>query len=367
MGKILSKRTFLYNKHIDLGGRLIDFGGYVLPLYYSSIFEEHNAVRNSAGLFDVSHMCEYIISGSNAEKFIQNITVNDISSLKYGGIQYSLMCNHNGGIIDDILIYKKKDCFMFVLNAGNSEKKLEWIKSYLIKNVKIEDVSNITGLIALQGPNSREILKLIMGSEFKRISYYNFIETTIDDKKIILSRTGYTGELGFEIYSHKNDISYIWDKIITLGKNFCLVPAGLGCRDTLRTEMNYMLYGNDIDQSTNPIEAGLGWVTKLKKDDFIGKVAISNQKKDIKRKLVPILMEDNAIPRKNYSIFKGDKLIGVITSGTMSPSLSTGIGMGYVLTDFSDVNNTIQVDIRGKLKSGTIIKGPFYKYGSLKD
>lgn len=366
MNKSSSKKTALYDKHIALGGRLIDFGGFLLPLYYSSIREEHNSVRENAGLFDVSHMCEFIVSGINAEKFIQNITVNNIINMSYGSVQYSLICNHDGGIIDDLLIYKKKNSFMLVLNAANVTKKFKWIKSLIKEGVMIEDVSDKTGLIALQGPKSRKILRMLIDSNLEQLPYYNFIETEIANKKIILSRTGYTGELGYEIYSDINAITHIWTKIINAGEKFSLVPAGLGCRDTLRTEMQYVLYGNDIDENTSPMEAGLSWVTKFDKGDFIGRNALLNQRKRTKKILVSILMEDRAIPRKNYPILKDDKIIGIITSGTMSPSLSKGIGMGYVLSQFSDIKNIIQVDIRGKLKSGTIIKGPFYENGSVK-
>ncbi len=366
MIKSLSKKTTLYDNHIELGGRLVDFSGYLLPLYYSSIIDEHNSVRKNAGLFDVSHMCEFIISGINAEKFIQNITVSNVLKMNYGSVKYSLICNRDGGIIDDLLIYKKKNSFMLVLNAANVEKKFKWIKSLINKDVIIEDVSNKTGLIALQGPKSRKILKILIHSNFEKLPYYNFIETEIANKKIILSRTGYTGELGYEIYSDIDDIAHIWTKIIDAGKKFGLVPAGLGCRDTLRTEMQYVLYGNDIDENTNPMEAGLSWVTKFDKGDFIGRHALINQRKKTKKILVPIIMEDRAIPRKNYKILKGNKTIGVITSGTMSPSLSKGIGLGYVLPEFSSIKNIIQVDIRGQMKSGRIIKGPFYKNGSVK-
>ena len=366
MSKILSKKTSLYDKHIELGGRLVDFGGYMLPLYYTSIKTEHNAVRENAGLFDVSHMSEFIISGINAESFIQRITVNDINKMSYGSVQYSLICNYDGGIVDDLLIYKKKNSFMLVLNAVNVQKKYIWINSLNKNGVYIENISDKTGLLALQGPKSRKILRMLLDFNFEKLGYYNFIETKISNRKIILSRTGYTGELGYEIYSDVGNIGYLWIEIMNAGKKFGLAPAGLGCRDTLRTEMEYVLYGNEIDENTSPIEAGLGWVAKLDKGDFIGRDALINRKEETKKKLVSIIMEDNAIPRKSYSILKGDRIIGEITSGTMSPSLSKGIGMGYVLSEFSAVNNIIQVDIRGKLKLGTIIKGPFYKNGSLK-
>ena len=366
MKKTYSKKTVLYNKHIELGGRLVDFGGYILPLYYSSIKSEHNSVRKDAGIFDVSHMCEIIISGKKCEEFVQEITVNDTNNLTYGNVQYTLMCNHYGGIIDDLLVYKKKTSFMLVLNAGNVKRKICWIKSLIKEDVKIENVSEKTSLIALQGPNSRKILEKLIDSNLENLLYYNFIETNISNKKIILSRTGYTGELGYEIYLDVSDAEYVWNKIMNAGKKFSLVPAGLGCRDTLRTEMGYVLYGNEINENTSPLEAGLNWVVKFDKGDFIGKSALINKEKKTERKLVFIEMEDGAIPRRNYQIIKKNKTIGSITSGTISPSLGKGIAMGYVLSEFSNVKNTIQVDIRGQLRPGVIINGPFYKSGSVK-
>ena len=361
------KNTPLFDRHIELGGNMVSFGGYLLPTHYSGINLEHLGVRSKAGLFDVSHMGEFIISGSDAESFLQKVTVNDVTSLSVGQAQYSAMCYANGGIIDDILIYKKKNEFMLVVNAANNEKDLDWLNSHAKGDIRIENMSDDIGLVAIQGPRSRNILQTLTDSNLTNIQFYHFVEGRLNGKKAIISRTGYTGELGFEIYAKSNDIGEIWDAIMKAGQDKGLEPAGLGCRDTLRMEMKLALYGNDIDDTTNPIEAGLGWITRLGKTDFMGKKALLEAKANVTRRLVCLEMTERAIPRQGYTILMNDESVGIITSGTMSPSLETGIGIGYVNRPFDKSGTELLVDIRGRMKSAVVVKPPFYKNGSLMD
>ena len=361
------KNTPLFDRHIGLGGNMVSFGGYLLPTHYSGINLEHLGVRSKAGLFDVSHMGEFIISGSDAESFLQKVTVNDVTSLSVGQAQYSAMCYANGGMIDDILVYKKKNEFMLVVNAANNEKDLDWLNSHAKGDIRIENMSDNIGLVAIQGPRSRNILQTLTDSNLTNIQFYHFVEGRLNGKKTIISRTGYTGELGFEIYANSDDIGEIWDAIMKAGQDKGLEPAGLGCRDTLRMEMKLALYGNDIDDTTNPIEAGLGWITRLGKTDFMGKKALLEAKANVTRRLVCLEMTERAIPRQGYTILMNDESVGIITSGTMSPSLETGIGIGYVNKPFDKSGTELLVDIRGRMKSAVVVKPPFYKNGSLMD
>ena len=361
------KNTPLFDRHIELGGNMVSFGGYLLPTHYSGINLEHLGVRSKAGLFDVSHMGEFIISGSDAESFLQKVTVNDVASLSVGQAQYSAMCYANGGMIDDILVYKKKNEFMLVVNAANNEKDLDWLNSHAKGDIRIENMSDNIGLVAIQGPRSRNILQTLTDSNLTNIEFYHFVEGRLNGKKAIISRTGYTGELGFEIYANSDDIGEIWDAIMKAGQDKGLEPAGLGCRDTLRMEMKLALYGNDIDDTTNPIEAGLGWITRLGKTDFMGKKALLEAKANVTRRLVCLEMTERAIPRQGYTILMNDQSVGIITSGTMSPSLETGIGIGYVNRPFDKSGTELLVDIRGRMKSAVVVKPPFYKNGSLMD
>lgn len=362
------KKTVLFDRHLAQGGKIIPFSGFLLPTHYSSINQEHLAVRERAGLFDVSHMGEFYVSGSGAESFLQKMTVNDVSALSSGQAQYSAMCYKNGNIVDDLLIYNKQDSYLLVVNAANLEKDLKWLKSHIEEeNVSIADTSGETGLLALQGPRSRDILQQLTASNLKNIPYYHFYEGKVVGNEAVIARTGYTGELGFEIYSANEDLAEIWDEIMAAGEVHGIVPAGLGCRDTLRMEMKYTLYGNDIDETTNPIEAGLGWITKLDKDKFIGKEALLAAKTNRSRRLVCFEMTERAIPRNGCSILIGDEFVGYVTSGTMSPSLGEGIGIGYVELPYDKSGTEFIIDIRGKHKPAVVVKPPFYKKGSLMD
>ncbi len=358
----MNLETPLYQKHIDLNARIVDFAGYRMPIQYSGILVEHLAVRKSCGIFDVSHMGELIVSGTDAEKFLNYMTVNDVKTMSAGDAQYSAMCYENGGIIDDILIYKyADDKYMLVVNASNLEKDFSWLNEHKPVDVNIVDISAETGLIALQGPYSRNILQKVVEKDLSYIPFYTFEEGTVGGVNATIARTGYTGELGFEIYADNDVIGQIWNSIMNIGN---ITPCGLACRDTLRIEMKFCLYGNDIDEKTNPIEAGLGWITKLNKENFKGKESLISAKENRTKLLTAFEMVDRAVPRKGYKIFSDGNEIGVVTSGTQSPSLQKGIGIGYVQFGKHTTGMELDIDIRGKMKKALIIKPPFYKNGS---
>jgi len=306
------KRTPLYEKHRKLGAKLVNFAGFEMPIQYAGIIKEHEAVRNSAGLFDVSHMGEFIISGDEAEGFLDYVMINDVVSLQPWQAQYSAMCYEDGGIIDDVIIYRYPDHFMVVVNAGNKEKDLDWLMAHKPENINILDMSDRIGLLAIQGPRSRDILNQITDIDLNDINFYWFTVGNIDGNSATISRTGYTGELGFEIYADPKSIIKIWDAIFSV-RGEAIAPVGLGCRNTLRMEMKYALYGNDIDENTNPIEAGLGWITKLNKSNFIGKNTLVDAKENSTRKLICFEMIDRGIPRKGYPIKNDGDVIGEVT------------------------------------------------------
>jgi len=359
-------KTGLYNWHKINSANIVSYAGYLLPVYYSSIVNEHNSVRKNAGLFDVSHMGEFLITGENAERFVQLVTINDVSKLSTGKAQYTAMCDHNGGIIDDVIVYKLNKGFMMVVNSANIKKDFEWLNSNTKRGVKLDNKSDEIGLISIQGPKSRLILQKLINTDISNLLFYHFIENIeVGGHSVMLSRTGYTGELGFEIYVSLDSIESLWKKLIKIGKLDGLVPAGLGCRDTLRLEMNYLLYGNDINQKINPIEAGLEKFIRLNKSDFIGKDSIIDAKQNYNNVLSSFLMIEKGIPRNGFQLFCKDQSIGHVTSGTMSPTLGKGIGQCLINRDYSKIGNEIEIDIRGKLKSATIVKPPFYKTGSL--
>ena len=360
------KKTPLYDWHVSNSNNVVPFGGFLLPVYYSSIFEEHLNVRSKAGLFDVSHMGEFIISGPASENFMELVTINDVSKLKNGQAHYNAMCDKNGGIIDDVIIYKKNSEFMMVVNASNIDKNFDWLESVMIEDVILKNKSMDIGLIALQGPASRKILQSLIKQDISNLRFYHFIDgIDMIGNETLISRTGYTGELGYEIYAHSDSLKKIWEKLIEEGSQHGLIPAGLGCRDTLRLEMNYLLYGNDINQKTNPIEAGLGWITKLDKGNFIGRESIIKKKDKITRRIFCFSMLDRAIPRIGCDVVYDNKSIGKVTSGTMSPMTKKGIGIGYIEKSHYKLNSKIKINIRGKLKKAKIVDPPFYKHGSL--
>lgn len=357
------KYTKLNQIHKQQKAKLIEFVGFEMPVYYTSIVEEHLAVRNRVGIFDVSHMGEIFIKGEDALEFVQRISTNDASKLKPGKAQYSAMCYETGGIVDDLLIYRLDDGFMFVVNASNKEKDLIWMKKNIISlKVELIDKSDDITLIAVQGPKSAETLKGLIDFDIFDLKYYSFKEGKILNTNALISRTGYTGELGFEIYfeSDENTAIEIWNTILDNGKPHGIKCCGLGARDSLRLEMGYCLYGNDIDENTNPLEAGLGWITKLDKEFFIGKETLVKIKEEgIKRKLLGFELLEKGIPRQGNAIFLNDKQIGFVTSGTLSPVLNKPIGLGYFEVTSIDGNNVFEIDNRGKRIKAKLTKVPF--------
>lgn len=352
-----SLKTTLYNHHDKLGAKLVPFAGFLMPLQYTGIIDEHKHVRSKVGLFDVSHMGEFIVSGQNAKKFLQHVTINDIEALKPGKAQYSAFCNESGGILDDLLIYDLSDHYMLVVNASNIEKNFNWLDKRLLDNVVLKDVSNEMGLLALQGPMARDVLK----DFFPHIESLKYYETLMPDSDgTIVARTGYSGELGFEIYISNDKIIDLWNKL--LSSSDFIRPVGLGCRDSLRLEMGYCLYGHELDESINPLEAGLSWITKLD-TGFIGSESLSNLKKE--KTLLPLVLKDRAIPRADYKIFDdNNKEIGFITSGAMSPSLGYGIALAYVDLPYAKDLNSFNVKIRNNTFTMIKAKLPFYKDGT---
>lgn len=358
------KKTSLYEKHIELNAKIIPFAGFEMPLQYKGVIKEHLAVRSTAGVFDVSHMGEFIVRGKNSEKFLNYVTINDVSKIEIGQAQYSAMCYDDGGIVDDLLIYRYSDCYMLVVNASNIEKDFNWLNEYLFDDVTLENRSAEISLIAVQGPKSREILLKISESDISELPFYHFIKGKVAGCAVTIARTGYTGELGYEIYGANDLMPKIWDELFKIGKPMGLVSVGLAARDTLRLEMKFCLYGNDIDETTHPYEAGLGWITKIDKGEFIGREAIVDRKANMSRRLVCVEMIDRAIPRQGYEIFIDDEKSGYFTSGGQSPSLQKGIGLAYIKRPYTKSGTEIEVEIRGKRKRAIIIKPPFYKDGT---
>lgn len=358
------KKTKFYSIHEKLGAKIVEFAGYYMPIQYSSIIAEHKAVRNSVGVFDVSHMGEIFITGNRALDFVQHITINDASVLFPGRVQYSAMCYQDGGIVDDLLVYKlSDDKFMLVVNASNIEKDYNWMLDNNKFGVDIKNLSDDYSLLAVQGPNSKDVVQKICDKNLD-LEYYHFMYAKVAGIDMLVSRTGYTGELGYELYfiGDEKTAEHVWNELFSAGKEFNIQPIGLAARDSLRLEMGFCLYGNDIDQTTNPLEAGLGWITKLKKQDFIGKDALLKIKSNgLKRKLVPLVTEEKAFPRKGYEIKSDGKSVGMITSGTVSPVLDKAIALGYVETEFAFENTKLNFIIRGKEIPAVVTKLPFIK------
>lgn len=357
------KRTKFYNIHKNLNAKLVEFAGYEMPIQYTSIIQEHKAVRSSVGVFDVSHMGEIFIKGPQALEFVQFITVNDASKLFPGRVQYSAMCYEDGGIVDDLLVYKiSEQEFMLVVNASNIEKDFEWMRENNKFDVELENLSDEFSLLAIQGPNSLNVVEKLFNKKIE-LEYYYFNFQSLFGNNVILSRTGYTGEIGFELYFQGDEelAEKVWEIVMKSGEEFNIQPIGLGARDTLRLEMGYCLYGNDIDKTTNPIEAGLGWITKLSKPDFIGKSALIAAKENLNRKLVPIISEEKIFPRNGYEISVNGEVIGKVTSGTVSPILEKAIALAYVKKEYSEIDTQLNILIRGKEYSAKVVKLPFIK------
>ena len=349
--------------HIALGAKMVEFAGYSMPVSYSGINDEHETVRNGVGVFDVSHMGEFIIRGSEAKALIQKVTSNNVEKLFPGKAQYSCLPNDNGGIVDDLLVYCIDDeTFMLVVNASNIEKDWNWISKHNTEGAEMKNISDETTLLAIQGPKAADAIQSLTDVNLKEMGYYTFEKgkfAGVDN--VIISATGYTGESGFEIYFDKQYSRQIWDAIFEAGKSYGIKPVGLGARDTLRLEKGFCLYGNDITDKTSPLEAGLGWITKLKSKDFVGKDKILELKeKGIEKKLAGFEMLDRGIPRHDYVIYdKEGNQIGKVTSGTQSPSLKKAIGLGYVKKELAEPDTEIFIEVRNKKLKAKVVKPPF--------
>ena len=358
----MGQKTSLYEKHIGLGAKMVEFAGYLMPVQYSGITEEHMAVRAAAGLFDVSHMGEFKVQGENALEFLNFITTNNVKKLEIGQVQYSAMCYPDGGIVDDLLVYRFPYHYLLVVNAANLHKDYQHIQHYTKGQAAVSDESDETSLLALQGPKSSDILQILTGTKLDDIKYYWFAEGEAAGCKAVISRTGYTGELGYELYTSNKDAPKIWDAIMEAGTPMGMKPVGLGARDSLRLEMKYCLYGNDITKWTNPLEAGLGWITKLKKGDFLGRDALNQIKAEgVKKRLVGFELEGKAFPRQHYPVLIDNYKAGEVTSGTFSPVLKRGIGLAYLPVEKCEAGQELQVDIRGRKFAGKVVETPFVK------
>lgn len=362
-----TRKTPLYQKHVKAGARMINFANFYMPLQYGGIIDEHKTVRNGAGIFDLSHMGEIEIRGDEAVDFVNYVITNDISILSPGGIHYTLICNPQGGILDDVLVYRMKDRILLVVNAANREKIYRWLLEHEFKNTRVVDLSLATALIAVQGPLAEKVLQKITMEDLSSIGYYRFVQGKILDCNGIISRTGYTGEDGFEIYVKNEYAEGVWDSLMVEGEEFGLKPIGLGARDTLRLEACYPLYGNEISEDVNPLEAGLKFAVKFKKENFIGRQALVEIKEHKpERKLIGIEMTGRGIPRKGYPVFNsGGWQIGEITSGTHSPTLKKPIGLALVKRGEVKKGDQVSVLIREKKVPGVVVKTPFYR-GSVK-
>ncbi|HJV20830.1 MAG TPA: glycine cleavage system aminomethyltransferase GcvT [Sediminibacterium sp.] len=359
------KNTAFTQKHIALGAKMAEFAGYNMPISYSGINDEHATVRKNAGVFDVSHMGEFMLKGEHALDLIQRVTSNDASKIDNGQAQYSCLPNEQGGIVDDLIVYciEKNKTYLLVVNASNIEKDWNWIVAHNTKGVDMENISNKTCLLAIQGPNATKILQPLTDKDIMNLKYYTFVQGTFAGvENVIISATGYTGSGGVEIYFEDKDgaADKIWNAIFEIGAPQGLKPIGLGARDTLRLEMGYCLYGNDIDDTTSPLEGGLGWITKFTKD-FTAKAILEKQKAEgVQRKLVGFEMLERGIPRHDYLIKDASgNTIGKVTSGTQAPSLNKAIGLGYVTTAHAALDSEIYIDIRNTLVKAKVVKAPF--------
>lgn len=359
----MEKRTALYDKHVSLGAKMVPFAGFEMPVQYTGVTEEHFAVREKVGIFDVSHMGQFFVEGPSANDLLQYITTNNVDLLEDGKAQYSCLPNGSGGIVDDLIIYKMNDeKYFVVVNASNIDKDWNQFQKYNDRfGAKLINASDEMSLIAIQGPKATETLQKLTDTNLSEIPYYHFVEGTVDGiSNVIISNTGYTGSGGFEIYFKNEDALKLWDALTEAGKEFGLIPCGLASRDTLRLEKGFCLYGNDIDDTTSPLEAGLGWITKFDKD-FVDKEFFAKQKEEgVSRKLVGFEMQERAIPRHGYLVVDSEGAeIGVVTSGTMSPMKSIGIGLAYVAKPHFKVGSDIFIQIRNKNVPAKVVKTPF--------
>lgn len=358
-------RTPLYNRHVALGARIIEFGGWEMPVWYSGGLREHHTVRQRAGLFDVSHMGEILIDGPNAFSFVQRMLTNDVGALQAGQVQYTFLCNEWGGVIDDLTVCRfAESVFLCIVNAANIEKDYNWMNGHAGEGVRVLNMSDATSLIAIQGPRSREILGSVASEPFNELRYYHFTDRFISGIEVRILRTGYTGEDGFEILCAPRDAEKLWDSLLEAGVSFGLIPCGLGARDTLRLEAGMALYGNDLDEDHTPLEANLARFVKLQKQgDFVGKEAlVLQQQKGVTRKLIGFMMDGRDIARSHHEIYSLDgSRIGEVTSGAPSPTLIRNIGLAYVSSEYCEYGTEISIRVREKDCPAIVVKPPFYR------
>lgn len=361
------KRTPLYEAHVRAGAKIVPFAGYEMPVQYpTGIIQEHKAVRERAGLFDVSHMGELEIRGGDALGLLQYVTTNDASKIAVGQAQYTVLCNEDGGAIDDCIVYRFEDHYLVVVNASNKDKDRDHIMQYAERfGTQVIDRSDETALLALQGPRAQRVLERLTEAQLNTIAYYHFAEGDVADVPTIISRTGYTGEDGFELYLPADSAVRVWTRILEAGQDDGVLPVGLGARDSLRLEMGYILYGNDLDERRTPLEAGLGWVTKLDKGEFVGREALQKQKSDgVRDRLVAFVLQERGFPRHGYEIRIDGEPAGEVTSGVHAPSLEKGVGLAYVPVEAARPGTMIEVMVRGKAVPAEIVRPPFYKDGT---
>lgn len=361
------KRTPLYEAHVRAGAKIVPFAGYEMPVQYpTGIIQEHKAVRERAGLFDVSHMGELEIRGGDALGLLQYVTTNDASKIAVGQAQYTVLCNEDGGAIDDCIVYRFEDHYLVVVNASNKDKDRDHIMQYAERfGTQVIDRSDETALLALQGPRAQRVLERLTEAQLNTIAYYHFAEGDVADVPTIISRTGYTGEDGFELYLPADSAVRVWTRILEAGQDEGVLPVGLGARDSLRLEMGYILYGNDLDERRTPLEAGLGWVTKLDKGEFVGREALQKQKSDgVRDRLVAFVLQERGFPRHGYEIRIDGEPAGEVTSGVHAPSLEKGVGLAYVPVEAARPGTMIDVMVRGKAVPAEIVRPPFYKDGT---
>ncbi|MFQ5584747.1 MAG: glycine cleavage system aminomethyltransferase GcvT [Calditrichia bacterium] len=355
------KKTGFYDLHLKHGAKMVEFAGYYMPIQYSSILEEHKKVRTSVGVFDVSHMGEIEISGSRAKEMINYLTTNNVEKLAVHQAQYTAMCYEDGGIVDDLIVYYRgANTYLLVVNAANVQKDFEWILMHKFDGAEVRNISDYISQLAVQGKNAEAALQKLTDVDLSAIKFYWFIESELAGVDMIISRTGYTGEPGFELYFDCQYSEQVWNAIMEAGAEFDIAPIGLGARDSLRLEKKYCLYGNDIDETTNPYEAGLGWITKLDKGDFIGQAALQKAKEQgTSRKLVGFVAQGRMIPRKDYDLQNDGKPVGRVTSGCYSPILEKNIGLGYVTIEYAQIGQNLEIVARGRSQPVTIVKTPF--------
>lgn len=367
-----AKRTPLYDEHVALGARIIEFAGFAMPVEYTSILSEHRSVRSAAGLFDLSHMGEISVSGPGAAAFVDWVVTNQTANMQEGQARYAVMCRPDGGIVDDVVVYRRAEDFLMVVNAANIAKDMAWL-DYVRRSwpgdgappvdpgdVVIEDLSDQTALIAIQGPMSQRILAELTDADLSALRSFRFVYADVAGQRALVSRTGYTGEDGFELYVAPEAAVPLWRALLEQGEPEGLVPVGLGARDTLRLEMRFPLYGNDIDETTTPLEAGLDFAVKLSKEGFIGREALLKQREEgVARRLVGFKLEGRGVPRHGYALYADGRAVGRVTSGSMSPTLGEPVGMGYVESRFAEPGTTLEMEMRGRLVPARVVAGKF--------